>query len=217
MEGYLINLHDFESRKIPVVAIFRCSNHILMTETGRHKKIVFEERMCKMCSQKRVEDERHFLLECPAYNKVRKSLLKHVDPNEDDLNNQFIQLVASSNQNVIYDIARYFKRAFKIRIPLGVLEVGTGVAGFALGVAALPVLEGVCVRGDWFPLVKSLADKFLVFIHCLSGFWLVGIGFSVRLRFLVWVVWLSRGWPGLPGGDLGCHLSSLCLVLCGRL
>ena len=86
-----------------------------MIETGSHRKIDLEERMCKMCSQKRVEDERHFLLDCPAYNKVRKSLLKHVDPNEDDLNNQFIQFMASSNQNVIYDIARYLKRTFKIK------------------------------------------------------------------------------------------------------
>ena len=69
MKDYLINLHDFESRKI--VAKFRCSNHTLMIETGRHKKIDLEERMCKMCSQKRVEDGRHFLLECQAYNKVR--------------------------------------------------------------------------------------------------------------------------------------------------
>ena len=110
MEDYLINLHDFGSRKI--VAKFRCSDHTLMTDTGRHKKIDHEERMCKMCSQKRVEDERHFLLECSAYNKVRKSSLKHVDPNEDDLNNQ---LMASSSRNVIYDIARYLKRTFKIR------------------------------------------------------------------------------------------------------
>ena len=86
-----------------------------MTETGRHKKIDLEERICKMCSQKRVEDERHFLLECPAYNKVRKTLLKHVDPNEDDVNNQFIQFMASLNQNVVHDIARYLKRTFKIR------------------------------------------------------------------------------------------------------
>ena len=113
MEDYLINIHDFESRKI--VAKFRCSDHTLMIETGRHKKIDLEERMYKMCPQKRVEGERHFFPERPAYNKVRKSLLKHVDPSEDDLNNQFIQLMASSNQNVIYDIARYLKRAFKIR------------------------------------------------------------------------------------------------------
>ena len=75
--------------------------------------------MCKMHSQIRSEDERHFLPECPVYSKVRESVLKHVDPNEDDLNNQFIHLMASSNQKVIYDIARYLKRAlifkFKIR------------------------------------------------------------------------------------------------------
>ena len=52
MEDYLINLHDFKSRKI--VAKFRCSDHTLMIEAGRHKKIDLEERMYKMCSQKRV-------------------------------------------------------------------------------------------------------------------------------------------------------------------
>ena len=68
-----------------------------------------------MFSQKKVDDERHFLLERPAYNKVRKSLLKHVDSNENDLNNQFIQFLASSNQNAIYDIASFLKMTFKIR------------------------------------------------------------------------------------------------------
>ena len=102
-------------------------------------------------------------------------------------------------------------------IPLGAFGLGTGVVGLALGVAALPVLGGVCVRGDWFLQVMSLTDKFLEFTHSLSGIWLVGIGFSVRLRFSVWVVWLFRGWPGLYGGDLGCLLGSLCLVLRGRL
>ena len=102
-------------------------------------------------------------------------------------------------------------------VPLRAFGVGTGVAGLALGVAALAVLEGVCVRRDWFPPVKSLADKFLACTHCLSGYWLVGIGFNVHLRFSVWVVWLFRAWPGLSWGGLGCHLGSLCLVLCGRL
>ena len=66
MEDYAINLHYFESRKI--VAKFRCSDHTLMIETGL--MIDLEERMCKMCSRERVENERHSLLECPAYNKV---------------------------------------------------------------------------------------------------------------------------------------------------
>ena len=41
-----------------------------------------------------------------------------------------------------------------------------------------------------------MADKFLVFTHCLSGFWLVGIGFSVRLRF-------QCGWCGCSVVGLG--------------
>ena len=66
-----------------------------------------------------------------------------------------------------------------------------GRVGFGGGCTACA--GDVCVRGDWFLPVKSVADKFLVFTHCLSGFWLVWIGFSVRLRFSVWVAWLFRG------------------------
>ena len=45
--------------------------------------------------------------------------------------------------------------------------MGTGVAGLALGVAALSVLGGVCMRGIGFHWsILSLADKFLVFTQC---------------------------------------------------
>ena len=56
---------------------------------------------------------------------------------------------------------------------------------------------GVCVHGDWFPPVKSVADMFSVFTHCLSGFWLVKICFSVRLRF-------RFGWCGCSVVGLDC-------------
>ena len=198
VEDYLINLRDFESRKI--VVKFRCSDHTHMIETGRHKKIDLEERMCKMCSQKRVEDERPFLLECPTYNRVSKSLLKHVDPSKDDLNNQFIQLMASSNQNVIYDIARYLKRAFKIR-------------NMALGVAALPVLWAfVCVRiGFRQSRVWQISVWCLPIVCRNFGWW----GLVSVCICAFWCGWCVCSVVGL--GFLGCLLGSLCLVLCGRL
>ena len=72
---------------------------------------------------------------------------------------------------------------------------------------------GVCVRGDWFPPVKSVADKFLVFTHCLSGFWLVGIGFSVRLRFRCgWCDYSVIGLGSL-GVTLGVFLVN-CVLCC---
>ena len=105
-------------------------------------------------------------------------------------------------------------------IPLGAFGMGTGVARLALGVAALSVLEVfvcVCGGGDWFPPVMSVADKFLVFTHCFVGLLAGGDWFQCAFALSVWVVWLFCGWPELSGGNLGCFLGSLCLVLCGRL
>ena len=52
-----------------------CSNHKLEVETGRHKKIERELRLCKMCTLGLIEDELHLLHVCPAYNDLRKKIL----------------------------------------------------------------------------------------------------------------------------------------------
>ena len=49
---------------------FRCSDHNLMIETGRHKQLKIEERICKSCHLRKIEDEIHFLLECPTYDNI---------------------------------------------------------------------------------------------------------------------------------------------------
>ena len=41
-----------------------------MIEKGRHKKVDVEERFCYMCSEKKLEDELHFLPECHAYDRI---------------------------------------------------------------------------------------------------------------------------------------------------
>ena len=77
--------------------------------------------------------------------------------------------------------------------PLGI-RVGHwgGRVGFRSGCTACA--GGVCVRRDWFPPVKSLADKFLVFTPLFIR--LLGAEdcfFLLRLRFSVWVAvpWLA--------------------------
>ena len=47
------------------------SSHTLQIETGRHRDIPREDRLCKLCNLKQVEDEEHFMTECPAYNEIR--------------------------------------------------------------------------------------------------------------------------------------------------
>ena len=67
------------------------SSHTLQIETGRHRDIPREDRLCKICDLKQVEDEEHFMTECPAYNKIRldffgkekliaKKMLLEIDP-----------------------------------------------------------------------------------------------------------------------------------------
>ena len=75
-EPYLEFITNFHLRK--QVAKFRCSDHSLEIEIGRHKKIQADQRFCKFCVSK-VETELHFLNECPAYNNVRQIFLRNYD------------------------------------------------------------------------------------------------------------------------------------------
>ena len=55
---------------------FKVSAHRLAVEAGRwHKlnKIPYNERKCQLCNT--LEDEFHFLLECPLYYDLRKALI----------------------------------------------------------------------------------------------------------------------------------------------
>ena len=52
------------------------SPHRLEIEMGRWarpERIEFDDRKCKLC--KKLEDEFHFVLECPLYDDIRKNSL----------------------------------------------------------------------------------------------------------------------------------------------
>ncbi len=53
---------------------FRCSNHHLEVECGRHAKpesVPRRDRVCRLCSLGAVEDEDHLLLVCLAHHDIR--------------------------------------------------------------------------------------------------------------------------------------------------
>ena len=71
-ETYL-NLPQFKFRKL--ISKFRCSDHQLRIETGRHQKLEISQRTCDMCRSSNVENEIHFLIECEAYRDLRQTYL----------------------------------------------------------------------------------------------------------------------------------------------
>ena len=57
----------------------RISANRLEVKTGRwHKPVPLNERKCRTCLNC-LEDEFHFLLECPLYNELRKHILNHIN------------------------------------------------------------------------------------------------------------------------------------------
>ncbi len=52
---------------------FRCGCHGILVDTGRWVGTERKERLCQVChSLHNVEDEQHFIFDCPAYSHIRK-------------------------------------------------------------------------------------------------------------------------------------------------
>ena len=113
MEPYTTSQIPFSLKKL--LSKFRCSDHDLHIERGRHKGLPVEERLCTMCTNNSIEDEAHFLTECSAYHELRMPLLKLANINSLPTNLQFIQLMRIKSEPVLYALAKFLKNAFEIR------------------------------------------------------------------------------------------------------
>jgi hypothetical protein len=54
---------------------FRLSSHSLAVETGRWGGLEREDRRCTHCNGKAIEDEQHFLFDCPSLSDLRSDPL----------------------------------------------------------------------------------------------------------------------------------------------
>lgn len=73
-EFYLLS-QDFAARRI--LTKLRSSAHKLEIEVGRHRKpirVEASQRFCRNCDAEEVEDEYHFLMDCPKFNMHREKL-----------------------------------------------------------------------------------------------------------------------------------------------
>jgi len=75
LQPYLINVNLYKFRR--ELTRLRVSAHRLEVETGRWHKpraIPYPDRKCIACNK--LEDEFHFMLECPLYKDIRKIYIK---------------------------------------------------------------------------------------------------------------------------------------------
>ena len=101
------------------IAKFRMSSHTLAIETGRHAKpkMAKEERKCRYCNLDDVEDEEHFILQCPLYNEERLSLLNSVVLNVSAMSQRdvFVDLLSSKEPKTVKALGTFLHNAFRER------------------------------------------------------------------------------------------------------
>lgn len=109
MEPYLHNVKKFHMRKS--ISKFRCSDHKLEIEKGRHKNRNVDERICKICNTG-IESEMHCLKMCPLYESLRNRLFKNFkNMNEND----FINLLKCCDKEAAFKIGNFITKASKLR------------------------------------------------------------------------------------------------------
>ena len=96
------------------------SCHQLEIEVGRHHKppIPENERICKYCSTSSIDNETHFLLECPATDSLRQTLwntVQSVHPHFQNISSieRMKLILASTNKNIVCEATSYTYRAFE--------------------------------------------------------------------------------------------------------
>ena len=57
----------------------RLSNHRLMIEKGRHENLQRVDRVCPFCTLRVVEDELHFIFDCPTHRHLRAQLYLEIE------------------------------------------------------------------------------------------------------------------------------------------
>ena len=93
----------------------RLSNHNLMIESGRHKKVPKELRFCPFCPNT-IENEMYFLLECPTYENMRIIVFHEITTNHPNF--QFYSLKEKFEHimvNLDKDVSLLIANSFKIR------------------------------------------------------------------------------------------------------
>ena len=101
----------------------RTSNHNLAIETGRWTNTERKNRLCTQCTESKIEDETHFLFECPKYLDIRKTTFIYIKnnlginlTNDFNITNNLITLFKSDDINSLNAFGKFIKKAFGLII-----------------------------------------------------------------------------------------------------
>ena len=115
-EKYLLSVQNVSHRI--ALTRFRLSNHNLMVEKGRHQAKNLYDRTCPLCPN-HIENEFHFLIECPMYKHPRVRLFNDISKITVGFyypeNEQFLFWFLHNNYNIAHLTERHIKLSMELR------------------------------------------------------------------------------------------------------
>ena len=124
-EDYLKEIRNTKHRQ--TLTKLRLSNHQLMIEQGRHKKLPKEERICQIC-QDGIEDEIHFLIKGRQLQQLREPLLamcSEIRPQFGYYSDKEQYIFIMTTPLLMGNVSKFIHSAFKERELI--LDVGTTI------------------------------------------------------------------------------------------
>ena len=109
-----------KSRRHTFNAHLQCCNHKLVLEIGRYNQTTADNRHCPFCGCNVIEDEFHFLFQCPTYSMIRNKFyykVKTLIPNITQLPIYGLtnELMNSSNYFINIQCIKYISAYFDVR------------------------------------------------------------------------------------------------------
>ncbi len=113
VENYVKYCYNRQNRSL--LAQLRCGTLPLKIETGRFTKLAVEDRVCIMCNLGKVEDEVHFVVECPFYVAERNILFNAVNISSDISNLTNLEIFAHLLKHEWREVIKYLNTSWKKR------------------------------------------------------------------------------------------------------
>ena len=78
-------------------------------------KLEENKRKCTLCNFDKIENEFHFVIECPFYKTIRNNLYKQLDIKNESKNEIFEKLLTSKSVDIANKFGKYLSKAFNMR------------------------------------------------------------------------------------------------------
>ena len=87
-----------------------------MVEEGSYRSTDFVDRRCIYCDMNSIENECHFLLECPLYEEIRRKHRIFLNSDRHCQNhNKFVKIMSSQNRETLRNLALFVHKGIKLR------------------------------------------------------------------------------------------------------